>query len=437
MNTEKHQRRMISTYPFKYTYTRPEEFFKPTKAALYIHIPFCLQRCHYCTYVTTINSTEEYREQYVQMLCKEIRSFPQIPCYSNYRVETIYFGGGTPSILSPNQISRILKACQETFEFVEGIEMCMEFDPSTVTEDKLSSFKDFGFNRISFGVQSFNDKVLQACNRSHTSQEAKDAINLAKQYGFSNFNIDLIYPLQYQTMAAFEKSLMETIELEPAAITAHVLEIWPKTRISRLIKKSGFKLPSFEVVIVMTNTAYDILEENGFKRWSTCGYYHPERTNHYCLFMDYYWKTYPMIGFGASAKTVLGQRVYTKVSSIKEYMNRVANNESALDFSVKMTKRQEMLRVIIRGLKVCVVKKDYFMERFGVPLNVIFNNEIEYLVGKGWLKDLDDRIELTRKGQVYDRDVYSVFYTEDDMRPPKEGEIMFGLSEAVENNCEL
>ncbi len=437
MNSENHQRRMISTYPFKYTYTKPEVFFKRDKVALYVHIPFCLKKCHYCSYISSVNSDEEFREQYVQALCKEIRSFAKIECYPNYSVETIYFGGGTPSMLSAKQINDILNACKETFQFLDGIEMCMEFDPSTVTEDKLQKYKEIGFNRISFGVQSFNDTVLKACNRSHSSQEAKDAINLAKKYGFSNFNIDLIYPLQYQSMENLEQTLLETINLKPAAITAHVLEVWPKTKISRLLKEQGYKFPTYEEEIKMTNKTYDILEANGFKRWSTCGYYHPERTNHYCLFMDYYWRTYSMIGFGASAKTVLGQHIYTKVSSINEYMKRINNNESALDFSVKMTKRQEMLRVIIRGLKACFIEKEHFWMRFGVSLNAIFGEEIKYLVEKGWLLDLEDKITLTRAGQVYDRDVYSIFYTEDDMRAPKEDEIMWGLSEAIEKNCEL
>lgn len=432
MKFESRERRMIGTYPFKYTYTDPSKFFAPEKAALYVHVPFCVKKCDYCTYVTTVGSAGEERQRYVDALCQEIRRFPEIACYPAYSVEALYFGGGTPSLLTPRQIESVLDACRETFRFLPGAELCMEFDPSTVSEETLRRVKDFGFGRISFGVQAFNDTVLRACNRSHSAAEAISAIELAKRLDFTNFNIDLIYPLPHLTMADWEHSLREAIRFEPAAITAHVLEVWPKTRFARLVQERGYRLPSFKEELEMTNRAYDVLEASGFRRWSTCGYYDPLKTDHYCRFMDYYWKSLPMIGFGVSAKTLLGSRAYTNVSAIGKYVDKVARGESPLDFSVTLTKKQEMLRVLIRGLKVCVVSKAHFVERFGVSMDLVFAEELDYLVRKGWIENGPDRIELTRSGQVNDRSVYAVFYTEDDLRAPREDEVMFGLSMDVE-----
>lgn len=428
MELNEKQRRMISTYPFKYTYTEPEFYFANDKAALYVHVPFCVKKCHFCTYIALVNSTDDIREQYVQAVCKEIENFNQISCYPKYNIETLYLGGGTPSLLSNEQITRIVKTCKANFNFLPNAEMCIEFDPTSVTDDKLKVVKELGFSRVSVGVQSFKDEVLKAGNRSHNSIEAYKAIELFHKYDFKNFNIDLMYPLQYQSLKDWENDLNEAIRLKPSAITAHVLEVWPKTRMAKLVSEKSYELPSYDEEIKMTNLAYDILEVNGFKRWSNCGYYHPERTNHYCVFMEYYWRTYPMIGFGVSAKSVLGQRVYTNIASFEEYIKRINNNLSPLDFSVKMTKRQEMLRVIIRGLKVCFIDKQLFFEKFGVTLYSIFKNEIDYLLQKGWINDLNDKIELTREGQVYDRSVYSVFYTDEDLKPTKEGEVFYGLS---------
>lgn len=421
-------RRMIGTYPFKYTLTSPENYFRLDKAALYIHVPFCLNKCHFCTYISIVNSTEEMRERYVQAVCNEIERFSEISCYPKYDIEALYFGGGTPSILSSEQLERILNTCKKHFNFLDGLEMCMEFDPSTVTDEKLETFTRLGFTRASLGIQSFNDDVLKAGNRSHNAEGAYIAVEKFKAHGISNFNLDLIYPLQLQTKEIWENDLREAIRLEPAGITAHVLEVWPNTKMEKLVKENVYQMPTFDEEICMTNDSYDILEKNGFVRWSNCGYYHPARTNHYSVFMEYYWRTYPLIGFGVSAKSVLGQRVYTNVFSFNEYIKKIESGEHPLGPSVIMSKRQEMLRVIIRGLKACYIDKNYFYDRFGVELSCVFGNEIQQLLDKDWIINLPERIELTRLGQVYDRDVYSVFYTDDDLRSPTEGEISMGLS---------
>lgn len=434
IDSKKNTRRMISKYPFKYEYEEPEVYFKPEKASIYIHIPFCVSKCHYCTYISHVNSTEKMREKYVQALCKEIERYPENPSFKKYDIESVYFGGGTPSLLSTEQIKRILDTCKATFNFVDNVDMCMEFDPSTVTDEKLVGFKENGFTRLSIGVQSFDDEVLKVSNRSHDSKTALAAINLIKKHGIKNFNIDLIYPLQCQNMNTWKEDLLKTIELEPAEITAHVLEVWPGTKLERMVKDGIYKLPSFEEEIKMTNEAYDILEAHGFKRWSNCGYYHPDRTNHYSLFMDYYWRTWPMIGFGISAQSVLDQRIYTNVPNINEYLKRIEEHKNPIGLCTKMTKRQEMLRVVIRGLKACYIDKQYFWDRFGVELETIFEKEIEFLLSKKWIINTPERIELTREGQVFDRDVYTVFYTEEDMSKPKDGQVQIGLSLGVEEN---
>lgn len=428
----KFNRRNIHTYPFKYTYSDPEHFFAPEKAALYIHVPFCMKKCKFCDYKALVGSTHEVRDAYVKAVCEEIRRFPDIPCYPRFAVDALYIGGGTPSTLTHDQIKEIVDTCKETFSFLDDAEICMEFDPSTVTREAMFNIKEIGFNRISFGVQSFSDHVLTKSNRSHSSADAIRAIHLAREAGISQFNLDLIYPLQHQTMEDWQSSLQEAIKLEPAAITAYPLEIWPQTSYGTSHAENTYETIPYEDEIRMTNAAYDILEENGFKRHSTCGYYHPDRIEHYCKFQDYYWKSFPMIGFGVSAKTVIHERAYTNVSSIHDYMERIQKKESAIDFSTKMTKRQEMLRVMIRGFKVCFIEKQYFYDRFGVSMEDVFPEEIGYLEKMGWISNLPDRIEMTRSGQVHDRNVYGVFYTEDDLRDPRDDEVMYGISMEVE-----
>lgn len=429
MEIKKFERRNIHTYPFKYTCTTdPDEYFSPEKAALYIHVPFCLKKCHFCDYHIKVNASAELKEKYVRAVCQEIKRFPSLRCFPSFNIEALYIGGGTPGILETEQIFRFVSTCRGNFNFLDNAELCLEFDPSTVTEEKLRSMKEIGFNRVSFGVQSFNDNVLKKNNRSHSAAEAHNAVNLAKKIGFTHINIDLLYPLQHQEIEDWGESLAAAINLEPAAITAYPIEVWPQAGYGKLVEKDTYKLPPFEDEINMSEQAYNTLERHGFKRRSTCGYYHPDKTDYYCRFGDYYWKTLPLIGFGVSAKSVIHERAYVNIKPIEEYIEKIANNQSVVDFSTKMSKKQEMLRVMIRGLKLCYVKKAFFLNRFGVEMETVFAKEIKYLEEMGWIKNLPDRIELTREGQKYDRNVYAVFYTADDLRPPREGEVMYGIS---------
>lgn len=430
MINEKGTRRMISKYPFKYEKMSSKDFFTLEKASVYIHIPFCMKRCHYCTYVTKVGTTVDERERYVCALIKDIENYDVNHTFPEYEIESIYFGGGTPSLLTDGQITRILAAIKKRFSVTEPLlDMCMEFDPSTITDERLNIFKKHGFTRLSVGVQSFDDDVLIASNRSHSAQIARNAINKVKEHGIKNFNIDLIYPLQCQNMSTWKEDLVEAINMEPAEITAHVLEVWPGTKIEQMVKDGIYRLPPFDEEIQMTNEAYDILESAGFKRWSNCGYYHPDRVNHYSLFMEYYWRTWPMIGFGVSAQSVVGKRIWTNIPEIDEYVKAIEAGKCPMNVCTIMTTRQEMLRVVIRGFKACYIDKHEFFNRFGCELMDVFSEQLHYLIQKGWIIETEDRFELTREGQVFDRDVYTVFYTEDDMKAPnKKNEVWLGLS---------
>ena len=170
-------RRMISKYPFVYEKMNADQFFKKEKGAIYLHFPFCVRRCHYCTYVTKTGSTDTERERYVRALIADIKQYNKYQCLPEYEIESIYFGGGTPSLLTAEQIARILEAIECRFKVTEPLlDLCIESDPATVTDEKLEAIKQLGFTRISVGIQSFDDTVLKASNRSHTADGAREAI---------------------------------------------------------------------------------------------------------------------------------------------------------------------------------------------------------------------------------------------------------------------
>lgn len=424
-------RRNIHTYPFKYSYSEPGEYFAPDQAAIYVHIPFCSTKCHFCDYVVTVGSSMDLREAYVRALCNEIRSFPLNPAFPAFTIDAVYFGGGTPGLLTAPQLIRILEACRQTFPTVDRPEVGIECDPVCVELEKLEQLREAGFNRLSVGVQSFDDRILEETNRPHRAKDVYQALEVIARSGFSHTNIDLLYPLLNLTVEIWEQSVRSCIELEPACITAYPLEIWPDTVYYKWLTKRGHKLPPPEDERAMAGIAFDFLEAAGYRMASSSGYFHPSRAPRYCRFLDYYWRTWPMIGFGVGSKSVIHDRLYTNITKIRDYIDCTGSGKPVLDFSTRLTKRQEMHRVVIRGLKVGTVSKPAFYDRFGVDLRTIFGKKVDELVATGLLQEDEDEISITRQGQIYSNNVYEAFYTEDDLREPRPGEVQFGISELI------
>ncbi|MEV7359678.1 MULTISPECIES: coproporphyrinogen-III oxidase family protein [unclassified Kitasatospora] len=430
---EKIIRRNIHTYPFKYRHHEYDEYFRPENAVLYLHVPFCITKCGFCDYTVYINRNEQHFAQYVDVLEREIRAFAANRAFPAFRVDAVYFGGGTPGILTGDQTARLLDACRESFEFNEGAEIGLEFDPSTVDEAKIARMREAGFTRLSVGVQAFDDRLLEICNRSHDLATAERAFRTVVDGGFTHTNIDLIFPLPGQSVDDWKRSVDRAIELEPACITAYGLEIWPKTAFHSLITSGKMALPSAQDERRMYEYAIDALEAAGFARRSSTGYYHPDRCADYSRFLEYYWRTWPMIGFGVSSKSVIHDRLFVNVKPLKKYYEMVGSGQIPLDFATYLTKEQEMRRVMIRGLKMCEVNRPDFHDRFGVTMEAVFGAEIEQLVDKGWLEERGtDVYALTRLGQLLSTNVYELFYAPEDLSPAEGDEVRFGISELVE-----
>lgn len=424
-------RRNIHTYPFKYQYVDYDEYFAPEAAALYLHVPFCIKKCGFCDYTVYINKTDEAREQYVQALIKEIRAYPSHGTFPRFSVDAIYFGGGTPGILTAEQLTRVLDTCRETFKINEGAEICLEFDPPTVSAEKVRKLKEEGFNRFSVGVQAFDDELLRICNRSHDVATAERAYQIIRDEGITHINLDLIFPLPNLTMDIWKHAVDKAIGMEPGCITAYGLEIWPKTAFYHEITQQKLELPTPEAEQAMYAYAIDALDAAGFQRTSSTGYYHPDRSPQYSRFLEFYWRTWPMVGFGVSSKSVVHDRLYTNVKGLKRYYELIEEGRIPLDFATYLTKDQEMRRVVIRGLKMCSVSRSGFKQRFGIDIDMMFGTQLAELTEQGYLVDEGDDIVLTRKGQIHSTNVYERFYTDDDLSPAKPGEVRFGISELV------
>lgn len=426
-------RRNIHTYPFKYRRLEPAEFFAPPKAAIYIHIPFCTTKCHFCDYAVYTDTSAAAHDAYVDALCREISRFRDLDTFPGFQIDAVYFGGGTPGLLSAASLIHVLDVVRSNFRFTDAPEIAIEFDPACIEAGKLADLRAAGFTRLSIGVQSFSERILEENNRPHDLAQVYRAWEVVGRSGFTHTNIDLIYPLIHLDLDTWRDSLDQAIALGPACITAYPLEVWPHTAYHAWLTSRKQALPPRGIEVEMCRMAFDALENAGYTRGSTSGYYHPARALRYCRFLDYYWRTDPMIGFGISSKSVIPPKLYTNIRSRTDYIRRIEAGEYVMDFAANLTREEEMRRVMIRGLKMCEVSKPAFKERFGVDMERVFGDELAGLVASGLVVSEPDRIYLTREGQVFATNAWEVFYTENDLRPPREDEVQFGISELITN----
>lgn len=426
-------RRNIHTYPFKYQHIPAKEFFAKEPGSIYIHIPFCSTKCHFCDYTVYTDKGADVRARYVDALCREIEMFGANRAFPGFEIQAIYLGGGTPGLLTGDQLVQIARVCRNTFDLSQDCEICAEFDPASVEYGKVQQVLEGGYNRLSMGVQCFDDAILRQANRPHNIDSVYRGYEAMRKAGCKHLNIDLIYPLPNLTQEIWRSSIQKALALAPDCLTVYGLEIWPGTAYFNWLEKGKISLPDNHSEVEMYQYAVDELEAAGYVARSNSGYYHPDRTPKYCRFLDFYWRTWPMIGFGVSSKSVVHDRLWTNIKPLNDYIKRINDGESIMDFGTRISKDTEMRRVMIRGLKMCEVFKDDFADRFGVPMEQMFQAEINGLVGDGLAVNEPNRVVLTKKGRTYGTNVYERFYTDRDLLPPASGEVQFGISTLVLN----
>ncbi len=279
----------------------------PTSA--YIHIPFCRRRCFYCDFPISVIGDRKRGEtslaiaHYVDLLCEEI----EITVSGPHPLKTIFFGGGTPSLLSAQQLGQILQILEQQFGFEPDIEISIEMDPGTFTGPLMRQFKTLGVNRVSLGVQAFTEELLQACGRSHTVADIEDAIASLHQAGINNFGLDLISGLPNQTLDQWQASLEAAIALEPTHLSTYDLVIEPTTVFGKKYQPGIQPLPSDEIAAQMYRLAAAMLTAAGYDHYEISNYARPGYT---CRHNQVYWRNNPYYGFGMGATSyVQGQRV--------------------------------------------------------------------------------------------------------------------------------
>ena len=364
---------------------------------LYLHIPFCVKKCNYCDFLSA-PAEEETRAAYADALLEEIRGFDEP---EDYEVVTVFFGGGTPSVLPGQEIFRIMEALREKFSFRKGAEITLEANPGTVDKEKLSCYKKAGINRLSFGLQSADAEELKKLGRIHTWEKFLESFQLAREAGFSNINVDLMSALPGQTKESWEKTLRQVLALQPEHISAYSLIIEEGTPFYQLYEKDVERrdageepelLPSEEEERAMYEATGRILKEQGYLHYEISNYAKPGRE---CRHNLGYWQRRDYLGFGLGASTLLNPVRYKNTEDLEAYLG---GDFSKKEFFV-LTKDNQIEETMFLGLRVLEgVSKEKFREQFSCELRVVYRKELEKLEQEGLLEEEGDFVRLTSRG---------------------------------------
>lgn len=380
--------------------------------SLYIHIPFCKHRCAYCDF-NTYAGLEETIPAYISALCEEIRMVGTSGSTPNIR--TIFFGGGTPSLVEINLYENIFEQIYKYFNFEKNIEISLEANPGTVTLQYLQELKQIGFNRVSFGVQSAHPEELRLLERIHSYAEAVEAFKWARMAGFANINFDLIYGLPGQTLERWSDTLKLVTDLKPEHLSAYSLTIEPGTLFWRWAKKGLLPVPDQDLAAAEYEHAMGFLAEHGYMQYEISNWALPK---YECQHNLQYWRNQPYLGFGAGAHGYANGYRYSNVLRIKTYIERMKTEmtgnfplSSAVVNHQLNSKKDDMQETMITGLRLTEegISRSGFEERFGIKLEEFYKKEIRQSIDAGLLEWVGDVLRLTVRGRLLGNQVFMQF----------------------------
>ncbi|MCM3904448.1 MAG: radical SAM family heme chaperone HemW [Pyrinomonadaceae bacterium] len=377
-----------------------------SSAGIYIHIPFCRSRCSYCDFATGIYEGT-LAERYVQALVKEVLNWQDIEHPA--AIDTIYFGGGTPSLLSASQIEAILVAIHTRFVVTESdVEVTMEMNPGTVTPALLGEFQRLGINRASFGAQTFDDRELARLGRSHTAQDTRQTFRYLRDAGFSNVSFDLIAGLPGQTLDGWERNLDESLALRPEHLSFYLLEVHEGTPLAEHIRRGMQPQPDDDLAAQM----YELMLD----RAGSAGYEHYEISN-LCLpgfesrHNTKYWMGAPYYGFGCSAHSYDGNlRRWSNERDVARYVDLIQRDASPVVERIELSQHQARAEALFLGLRMMqgVDLRQHHLQ-FGADVRESHEAELARFSDAGLIEYDGDLIKLTRSGTLLSNEVFSAF----------------------------
>jgi oxygen-independent coproporphyrinogen-3 oxidase len=361
--------------------------------AAYIHIPFCRRRCYYCDFPVFVigdrlrGETSLTMQQYLGVLSQEITN---APIYGK-PLRTIFFGGGTPSLLSVDQLQQILAVLARRFGIDAQAEISMEIDPGTFDLEHISGYRHAGISRISLGVQAFQSELLQLCGRSHSLEDIFTAVEIIRQVGVPEFSLDLMSGLPHQTLDIWQDSLEQAVAIAPTHISIYDLTIEPGTAFGRYFQSGDRPLPTDETTVNMYRMAQKILTGAGYEHYEISNYAQP---GHQCRHNRVYWENRPYYGFGMGAASYLQGKRFTRPRKTQEYYQWV---ENGCAIACEVTPADEvLLDTLMLGLRLAEgLSMQILQAQFGEETVSNIQNILQPYIENGWVHIVNGRLRLS------------------------------------------
>lgn len=363
---------------------------------IYLHIPYCVRKCTYCDFVSAPEDGSLSR--YVSALIGEMRIMRDTAA-GTLTYDTVFFGGGTPSLLSGGAMKRILTALRESFPLTDDAECSMEANPGTLTPEKLIGYREAGINRISIGLQSANDRLLRGIGRIHDRETFLKTVDAARDAGFDNINADVMHGLPTQTQAEYLETLAVVTGLGLTHISSYALIVNDDTPLGRDVKRGRVVLPDADETADMEDAGIRFLAEQGYRRYEISNF---ARDGRECRHNLNYWRNGEYLGLGAAAHSAIRDGAWTRFSNVEDrrtYIGRIEGGRRAVAETLRLQCGEEMFETVMLGLRLTDgIEKAAFAERFGVTLFDAYPDAVRELYARGWSEETETHFRLNGRG---------------------------------------
>ncbi len=381
-----------------------ETFERPpapaTPLGIYVHIPFCRKRCHFCYFKVYTDKNSSEVQGYLDSVVHELELYARKPFLGGRKPTFIYFGGGTPSYISSEQLSRLVTRMKELLPWDEAQEVAFECEPGTLTEGKLRVIKDIGVTRLSLGIENFHDEILKVNGRAHGAKQIDKAYGLARDLGFAQINIDLIAGMVGETDENWRDCVQKTIAMSPESVTIYQLEVPYNTTLFKEMKINGrdvAPVATWKTKRDWVNFAFTELEKAGYTVGSAyTAVKEPAKTKF--LYRDLLWRGADMLGLGVASFSHVQGTHFQNEHEIDKYRERVDRGELPVLRALTPSSDDRLIRELVLQMKLGRVRTDYFTDKFGVDINQRFAPSIEKLQADGYLMVDPDGLRLNREG---------------------------------------
>ncbi|MDQ5837112.1 MAG: radical SAM family heme chaperone HemW [Acidobacteriota bacterium] len=377
-----------------------------SRAGVYIHIPFCRARCSYCDFATGTYEAA-LAEKYVRAVAREVEAFASAA--PRAEVDTIYFGGGTPSLLVPSQLSRLLDAVRRRFKISDDAEVTLELNPGAFTREGLRAFRAAGVNRASFGAQTFDDGELKRLGRTHNADDTRRTLAALRESGFTNISFDLIAGLPEQTLEAWERNLSEALALRPEHLSLYLLEVHEATPLAEQIRQGRYRQPDPDTAAEMYRLMSERTRAAGYEQYEISNFCQPGRESRHNL---KYWTGAPYFGFGCSAHSFDGAGVrWSNERDARRYVELIEEKGSALVAREELDARSASAEALFLGLRLLSrgVNLAEHRARYHLDVRASYAADLARFDEAGLIEMDGDVLRLTHAGALLSNEVFAAF----------------------------